>query len=821
MPTPKVPTDRALIGRATHWFTEQGWKAQAFQKAAWSAYLEGRSGLLTAPTGSGKTYALLIPILLQHLRHPGTRTKAGRGLRAIWIAPIRALTKEIEASAQRAIAGLGMDWQVGVRTGDTTSTARAKQKRSMPELLITTPESLHLLLAQKGSTELFSRLECVVADEWHELLGSKRAVQMELALSRLRSLRPALRTWGISATIGNLEEALEVLLGEDNGTDRRLIVQGDPKKDIEVRSVLPPDIRSFPWAGHAGVRSVEQVVPLINASSSTLIFTNTRSFAERWYQRLLEVAPDLAGAIALHHGSLSRDVRDWVEEALHDERLKAVICTSSLDLGVDFRPVETIVQVGGPKNVARFMQRAGRSGHRPGAVSRIHFVPTHALELLEGAALRLAIAERRVEQRLPYVRSFDVLCQYLVTLAVGDGFREAEIHQEVLRTFSFRSITEEEWQWVLRFITTGGETLLAYDEFRKVEVADGVFRVLDRGIALRHRMSIGTITSDSSIRVKFISGGYIGSVEEGFISSLTPGDVFWFGGRNLEFISIRNMEALVRMSDVTKGRIPSWMGGRMPLSSQMSEVLRLILQRAADGDVQDIEVSTLAPLLDKQRERSHIPAADELLIEKVRSREGHHVFVYPFEGRAVHEGMAALLAYRISLLTPITFSIAMNDYGFELLSDQEIPIEAALDSDLLSSDHLRHDLEASMNATEMARRRFRDIAQIAGLVFKGYPGKAQPTRHLQSSSHLFFEVFSDMDPGNLLYRQAHEEVMTFQLEEGRLRRALDRIAQQRIVIKESNKVTPFCFPILVDRLREKLTSEKLEERIQRMTAQLA
>ncbi|MCB9179005.1 MAG: ligase-associated DNA damage response DEXH box helicase [Flavobacteriales bacterium] len=816
----KAPADRTLLTRATRWFAAQGWKPQIFQRDAWKAYLQGAQGLLTAPTGMGKTYALLVPILLEALRE-GDGTKAKRGLRAIWIAPIRALTKEIELSAWQAIAGLGLDWTVGVRTGDTSANERTKQKKAMPEILITTPESLHVLLSQKGGAALFERLRCVVVDEWHELLGSKRAVQMELALSRMRSLAPGMRTWGISATIGNLEEALDVLLGEKAGSDHRMIIRGDVRKRIEVRTVLPPDIRTFPWAGHAGVRAVEQVMPLLHQGESTLIFTNTRSFAERWYQRMLDVDPELSGLIALHHGSLSRELRDWTETALHEHRLRAVICTSSLDLGVDFRPVSNVVQVGGPKNVARFIQRAGRSGHQPRAVSRIHFVPTHAMELLEGVALRHAVAARRVEQRIPYTRSFDVLCQYLVTLAVGDGFRQEEVLKEVRGTFSFRSITPDEWNWVLGFITTGGPSLLAYDEFRKVEVEDGRYVVNDRRIALRHRLSIGTITSDTAIRVKYISGGYIGSLEESFISRLKRGDVFWFAGRNLEFLSVHNMEALVRKSEVTKGRVPSWMGGRMPLSSQMSAVLREVVQQAAEDDRREPELRALAPLLEKQRERSHIPRSDELLVEKLRTREGYHVFLYPFEGRAVHEGMAALLAYRIGLLTPITFSIAMNDYGFELLSDRAIPIEAAFDSDLFSTAYLRADIEASLNATEMARRRFREIAQVAGLVFKGFKSKAHPVRHLQSSAQLFFEVFREMDPANLLLMQAHEEVMTFQLEEARLRAALERIHQQRPVIMDCATVTPFCFPILVDRLREKLSSEKLEERIQRMTAQLA
>ncbi len=817
MPAQRPSSDRALIATAVQWFTAQGWKPQQFQRTCWQAYLAGKNGLLTAPTGSGKTYALLMPILLEAIRmREGSKQKSG--LRAIWIAPIRALTKEIEASAQRAITDLGLDWSVAIRTGDTTASARAKQKRKIPELLITTPESLHLMLAQKGATELFSQLRCVIADEWHELLGSKRAVQMELALSRLRAWCPSLRTWGISATMGDLDMAMEVLLGSD-GTER-ILVRAEVKKIIDVKSVLPPDINKFPWAGHIGLRSVDQVVPIIEQNKSTLVFTNTRSFAERWYQALLDVAPDLAGVIGLHHGSLDRATRDWVEQALHDEKLKAVICTSSLDLGVDFRPVGTIVQVGGPKNVARFAQRAGRSGHRPGALSRIHFVPTHALELLEGAALRTAMREGRIESRIPYTRSFDVLFQYLVTLAVGDGFRQEEVRKQIATTFSFSSVSDEEWDQVLAFITTGGPTLWAYDEFKKVEIEDGVYKVLDRGIALRHRMSIGTITSDTAIRVKFLKGGYIGSVEESFASKLDVGDVFWFGGRNLEFVSIRNMEMLVRRSKETNGKVPSWMGGRMSFSSEMSAVLRQVVDRAARGITSDPEVKKLAPLLQKQRERSHIPQEKELLVERVRTREGHHVFIYPFEGRAVHEGMSALLAYRISLSGPISFSIAMNDYGFELLSEQEIPIQAAFDSELLSTAHLRHDIERSLNETEMARRRFRDIAQVAGLVFKGYPGKAKAMRHLQSSAQLFFGVFQDLDPNNLLLRQAHEEVMTFQLEESRLRTALERIATQRVVITDPPSITPFCFPIMVDRLREGLTSEKLEDRIARMKAQL-
>jgi len=809
-----------LLHLAKDWFATQNWTPFPFQEEAWQRHLSGESGVVNAPTGSGKTYSLLMPILLEFIKNnPNDFTKINNGLQAIWISPIRALTKEIQLSAQRAITGLGLNWTVATRSGDTSSTERSNQKKKPPELLITTPESLHLMLATKGYPTFFKGLKTVVIDEWHELLGSKRGVQVELALSRLRTLLPALKTWGISATIGNMEEAIQVLLPEKEDIQNQ-IIKSNIQKLIKVESVLPDEIETFPWAGHLGLRLLDKVLPIIESSKSTLIFTNTRAQCERWYQMMLEVDPDLAGAIAMHHGSLSRDIRDWVENALHEGTLKAVVCTSSLDLGVDFRPVETIVQVGSPKGVARFLQRAGRSGHQPGAVSKIYFVPTHSLELLEGAALRQAMTEGKLESRIPYIRSFDVLIQYLVTLAVSDGFRPQEIFEAIKKTYSFSSITQDEWAWVLDFITTGGNSLHAYDEYRKVEVEDGIYKVTSKRIALRHRLNIGTIVSEVNLQVKYLGGEFIGSIEEWFVSQLKPGDVFWFAGRSLELVRIKELTVQVRRSTQKTGRIPSWQGGRMPLSSELSHFLRLKMEELSYHNFHDIELKTLQPLAAVQEKRSHIPTSDEFLIEYFPSREGFHLVLYPFEGRFVHEGMGTLLAYRIAQLTPISFSIAMNDYGFELLSDIEIPIDKALEENIFSTQHLTRDIQASVNAVEMAKRRFRDIAGIAGLVFKGYPGNRKKDRHLQASSQLFFQVFQDYEPNHLLLLQAYDEVMTFQLEEVRLRKALQRINQQKIVLTKPSKATPFSFPIIVDRMREKLSSEKLEDRIKKMRLQL-
>ncbi|MCK6617477.1 MAG: ligase-associated DNA damage response DEXH box helicase [Cyclobacteriaceae bacterium] len=828
-----------LISKAEAWFQSKGWKPFSFQYEAWQAYLAGQSGLVNAPTGSGKTYSLVVPILLEFIRNHSSSSQ--QGLQAIWITPIRALAKEIELSAIRAIEGLGLHWNVGIRSGDTSLRHRQHQKTTPPEFLIITPESLHLLLAQKGYADYFKNLKVVVADEWHELMGSKRGVQVELALSRLKTLVPQLKVWGISATIGNMEQALEMLLGKcytplftpSRGEENKLpplrgvrrvyentntFIKASISKKIEVISILPDSVETIPWAGHLGIQLLDKVVEIVKQSTSTLIFTNTRSFAEIWYQKMLDKAPELSGLVAMHHGSISKEIRHWVEDQLYEGRLKAVVCTSSLDLGVDFGPVETVIQVGSPKGVARFLQRAGRSGHQPGAVSRIYFVPTHSLELTEAAALREAINKGIVEERVPYIRSFDVLMQYLVTLAVSDGFFPDEILKEIRTTFSYNSITDDEWAWILNFITTGGDSLQAYNEYRKVIIDhDGRYRVESRHIAQRHRLSIGTIVGDPSLNVKLLSGKYLGTIEEYFISRLNPGDTFWFAGQVLELVRVKGMDAQARKSKRKTGLVPSWQGGRMPLSSQLSERIRNKLDEVVKGKEKDVELKFLKPLFDLQRQRSHLPEKSEFLIECMETAEGHHVLMYPFEGRFVHEGLAALVAYRIARIKPITFSIAMNDYGFELLSDQEIPIEEAVETNLLGAEELMKDIQASINATEMARRKFREIAAIAGLVFKGYPGRPVKDRHLQATAQLFFEVFHEYEAHNLLFGQAYEEVMDFQLEEARLRNALERIKHQKIIITRPDKPTPFAFPIMVDRLREKLTSEQLKDRIARMT----
>ncbi|MEO2053285.1 MAG: ligase-associated DNA damage response DEXH box helicase [Allomuricauda sp.] len=815
-------TNKALFELAENWFHQQGWQPFPFQKETWKAFLEGKHGLLNAPTGSGKTYALWFPIVLNYIKNnPDYRSKHKKGLKAVWITPLRALSQEIKQSAERITHDLGTQMTVGIRTGDTSTKERAKQRSTMPDLLITTPESLHLLLSSKGYAKLFKDCTAVVVDEWHELLGSKRGVQMELGLSRLKTVCTDLRIWGISATIGNLEQAREVLLGPATPQlENSLLVKANLNKKITVKSIIPQTMEKFPWRGHLGLHLLEDVVPIINNSRTTLLFTNTRSQCEIWFQKILEKHPEYAGEMAMHHGSINKETRLWVEQAIRNESLRAVVCTSSLDLGVDFAPVETVVQIGGPKGVARFLQRAGRSGHRPGKESVIYFLPTHAMELIEASAMQKAVLHHAVEDRIPYLNSFDVLIQYLTTLAVSDGFYPEEIFPEIKQTFCFQALSEDQWQWLLNFLVMGSQSLKSYDEYKKVDVEeDGKFKVNSRAVAMRHRFQIGTIVGDATISVRYQKGGYIGSIEEYFISKLSPGDVFTFAGRNLEFIRIKGMSAHVRNSSKRTSKVPSWMGGRLSFSAKMSELLRQELYTAELPKAkQSIEIKSLAPMFAKQREESIVPQPHQFLIETFKTSDGFYHIFYPFEGRAIHEGMSSLLAYRISLLTPITCSLAFNDYGFELLSDKPIDIQTILDNNLFTSDYMLSDLQKSLNSNEMARRKFRDIAVISGMVFTGYPEKGVKMKHLQSSSELLFDVFKDFEDDNLLYQQAFTETFEHQLEEGRLRLALERIADQEIVWKQCNRPTPFSFPIITDRLREKLSNEKLADRIKRMTA---
>lgn len=793
---------------------EKGNEPFSFQSQTWERYHNNFSGMVVAPTGFGKTFSVFLAVVIDYLNHPN---KYKKGLKLIWISPLRSLAKDLAKAMNDAVEEIGLDWAVEVRNGDTATKDRRRQERLMPDVLLTTPETLHLLFSQKKNARWFKYVTCIAVDEWHELLGSKRGVLTEIAIARIRDLSPKLRIWGISATIGNLEEAKEVLIPYDVKTT---MIRAKEKKKIKITSLLPDHVEELSWAGHLGKQMSSKIIPIIYENTTTLIFTNTRNQSELWYQIIIDEEPDLIGQIAIHHGSIDKVQRNWIEEAISQGLLKAVVCTSSLDLGVDFKPVDCVIQIGSAKGIARFMQRAGRSGHSPFETSKMYAVPTHSLQLIEVAAVKEAVKQHEIEARQPYVLTYDILVQFLVTLAVGEGFKPEETYAFIKQIHAFHYLTKEEFDWCIHFITQGGNTLKSYEEFHKVVLEeDGFYRVKSRRIAMNHRMNIGVIVSEVMLFVKFFSGGYIGMVEEYFISKLNKGDAFVLGGKVVEIQQIKDMTVLVKRSKKKKAITPSWMGGRLPLTSGLTHFLRLKLSDALTPNNREQELKFLYPLLKRQETNSHIPRHDEFLIEMIETKEGFHLFVYPFEGRLVHEIMASLIAYRISQIKKLTFTIAMNDYGFELLSDQEIPLTEENMNAVFSKENLIKDVTASINASEMASRKFRDIAVVAGLVIQTQPGKRKTNKSLQSSSGLLFRVLNDYEPSNLLLKQAYNEVFDYELEKVRLQAAFQRISKSKIILKKASNFTPLSFPLKVDSLRGTMSNEDLSKRIVRIQKQ--
>jgi len=806
---------------AEAWFASRGWAPFPFQREVWRAMVAGESGLLHATTGSGKTYAVWIGAL--------QRATAHRGLQVLWITPMRALAADTTRALALPLPELLPDATVGQRTGDTPQAERARQDRRMPFALVTTPESLSLMLTRENSRSELGGVHTVVVDEWHEMIGNKRGVQVQLALARLRRWNPALAVWGLSATLGNVDEAMATLVGHAHGTR----VQGRIDKQLVIDTLLPPEPGRFSWGGHLGAQMQAPVVAEIDRSATTLVFTNTRSQAEIWYQLLIAARPDWAGVVALHHGSIEKATREWVELGLKEGRLKAVVATSSLDLGVDFLPVERVLQIGSAKGVARLLQRAGRSGHAPGRASRVTLVPTNTLELVEAAAARRAALAGKVETRHTPDKPLDVLVQHLVTVALGGGFEADALFDEVRGSAAYAGLTRDEFDWALAFVERGGDSLTAYPEYhRVVRGEDNVYRVPDRGIARRHRLQVGTIVADASMRVQWFSaaagggGGCLGVIEEGFIARLKPGDHFVFAGRVLEYVRTRDMVAYVKRATKPKGVVPSWAGSKMSLSSEMADAVLALLHEAAQGAEAAVfgepEMAAAAPMLRAQTRLSKLPQPGCLLAERFDSREGHHLFIYPFAGRNVHIGLAQLLAWRLSQSDPNTFSLSVNDYGLEILAAKPLaePALAGLrDGTLFATDSLLADVMASLNSGELAQRRFREIARVAGLVFSGFPGAPKSLRQIQASSSLFYEVFRTYDASNRLLRQAEGEVLAQELDIRRLTATLSRMGGLKLDEVALRAPSPFSLPLMVERLREQLTTEKLKDRLERLLAQ--
>lgn len=801
------------LARARRWFEQQGRSAFDFQETMWVAYWQGESGLLNAGTGSGKTLAAWLGPLLEPDPRP-----AVSGIRVVWVTPLRALARDLVAALREPLPDLNSAWRVEERTGDTTSSVRTRQISKPPHALVTTPESLSVMLSRAEGAAALGHVQLVVVDEWHEFLSTKRGVQLELVVARLRTLSPTLRVWGMSATLPDLPVAMQTLLGPAR---RGTLIRARQEKRYAIAAILPPDITRFPWAGHLGLSLLPQVLSKIETARTTLVFTNTRSQAELWFQAIITTRLDWVTVSALHHGSIDNKIRRRVEEGLKNGSLKCVVCTSSLDLGVDFPPVDQVFQIGSPKGVARLLQRAGRSGHQPGQVSRVTIVPTHAFELLECAAARLAAAVSHIEPRVGLRLSLDVLAQHLVTLAAGGGFDARELRDEVRTTHAFADLTADQWQWTLDFITRGGTALQGYPQFRRVSLVDSRYVIAAADLARRHRRAIGTISSNASIAVKWLTGKTLGFIEESFVGRLRPGDVFIFAGRSLYLVKTRDAVAYVRLSAKRSRFVPRWQGSRLPISTTLGYGVLDLLGEYAAGISEQPEVRELDPLLRLQGKWSVVPRPCELLVECYQTREGFHLMAYPFAGRILNEGVASVMASRMARDSPRTFSITSTEYGLELLCETAFEVNEALVRRLLGVEHLLSDMLQSINLSDLARRQFREIAQIAGLIDPGTPGKRKSSKQLQASSGLMFDVLERHDAANLLLEQSRREVLDAQLDFTELHGLLARLEKVDVVVRRPLRLTPLAFPIWADRLQtQTLSTESWRTRIEREARRL-
>ncbi len=803
-------------------FKKNNWQPLDFQIEAWDSFSRGESGIIQVPTGCGKTYAALMGPLLKLKEQ-----NFSKGINILLVTPLKALSRDLKKSIINAIQFFDANISVGIRNGDTSNYEKRKQIIKPPNILITTPESLSLLIANKEANKLFTNLFSIIIDEWHELMGCKRGNQCELALSWLRGNNQNIQIWAMSATIGNIEEAASSIVGLNYKQPK--IIKSNIVKSIEIKSVIPDKIGTFPWSGHLGIKSHKSLIKEIDKSKSTLIFTNTRNQSERWFQCLRYFNPEMEDNIALHHGSLDKEDRKLVEEGVKEGIIKWVVCTSSLDLGVDFQPVDQIVQIGSAKNIGRLIQRAGRSAHKPGGISKILFMPTNALELLEVSAMRRLINKGITERiNIPEL-SYDVLLQHLVTLACGPGFDPNIEKERIKNCLSYRNLKDEDWNWCLDFLEYGGRCLKAYPKYKKIEKNyefnnKNKFKyiVKDKTLIRIHKFNIGTITSDKSVIVKYIKGKSLGSLEENFASKLKIGDSFFFAGKMLEFIKIRDNILYVKKSYQKSSMIPAWIGGQMVISDLLSKNIRkeisLTNELFSFKGIVNEELKSLLPILEKQKDISNIPREKQLLTEIYSYKGFKTIFVFPLEGKFVNEGIAFLWALRYANLNKATFSITSNDFGFSITSTENYDFSLLINylPYFMSSQNLAKDLESAINFSELTKNNFKNIAQISGLINNNNPSKLKNSNQLIISSNLLFEVFNKYENNHLLVKQSYEEVKKNQLEIDRITSCLQRMSKLDLILNETTSPSPFAFPLLVERLNNTLSNETIEERVNKL-----
>jgi len=786
--------------RFADWFAARGWAPHAHQLAMLEAARAGEDALLIAPTGGGKTLAGFLPTLIDLAENPR------EGFHTLYISPLKALAVDIHRNLEAPIAEMGLAIRAETRTGDTPQSKRLRQRRRPPHILMTTPESLAILLSYDDAPKLFAGLAAVIVDETHALADNKRGDLLSLGLARLAGLAPKARRVGLSATVARPAELARWL---SDGPVR--LIEGEPGPEPEIAIVTPTD--RMPWSGHSGLHAITSIYAAIRDAGTAIVFVNTRAFAEIIFQALWRINDDNL-AIALHHGSLAAEQRRKVEAAMARGDLKAVVATSSLDLGIDWGAVDLVIQVGAPKGASRLLQRIGRANHRLEEPSRALLVPANRFEVLECEAAMAAVKARELDGKPPRTGGLDVLAQHVLGVACSAPFEPEALYDEVRRAAPYAILSRRDFDDVLDFVATGGYALRSYERWRRVvRDEDGRWRVASKRVAHQYRMNIGTIVETEMLTVRFRRGPVLGKIEEHFIQALVPGDTFAFAGRILAFEGVHEMSAIVSRAKDSDPRVPVYAGGRLPLTTELADRVRGILS----------DPSAWAPLPPQVREwleiqhwRSELPRREGLLVETFPRADRWFLVAYGFAGRNAHQTLGMLLTKRMERAGLHPTGFQATDYAIAAWSlNQPVDVAPLFDQDMLGDD-----LEAWMAESSLLKRTFRNVAVIAGLIERRYPGQRKTGRQVTFSSDLIYDVLRSHEPNHILLRATRADAGEGLTDVGRLAELLARV-QGRIRHRRLDKVSPLAVPVLVHIGKEAVAGAAFEALLDEAAEELA
>ncbi len=814
--------DSGLPPDFLRWFDGRGWAPRAHQTALLEKVRAGLSALLIAPTGGGKTLAGFLPTLVE--LHGGTvdRGSVRRGPHTLYISPLKALAVDVARNLQQPIDEMGLDISVETRTGDTPQSRRRRQVTNPPDILMTTPEQVALLIAGENAETYFAGLSVIVLDELHALVPSKRGALLALGLARLRAIAPKVRTIGLSATVADPDALRAFLRPQPMDGPRRLgelvLAEGGLQADIRI-------LRSrerIPWSGHSARHAYGEVYEAIRENRMVLVFVNTRSQAEVIFQQLWQVNEDNL-PIALHHGSLDVGQRRKVEAAMAEGKLRAVVCTSTLDLGIDWGDVDLVVNVGAPKGASRLMQRIGRANHRLDEQSRALLVPANRFEVLECRAAQAAAALGEQDSPPPLERPLDVLAQHVLGRACAGPFDAEDLFAEVRSASVYSRLTRTEFDRVVDFVATGGYALRAYERYARLRrTDDGRYRLAHPRIAQQYRLNVGTIVEAPMLKVRLakrrgrnraapLQGGRVlGEIEEWFVDQLAPGDTFLFAGHILRFEGLSETEALVTRSSSEEPAIPSYMGGKFPLSTYLADRVRHMI---ADPQAWQALPDQVREWLSIQKWKSVLPGPDDLLVETFPRGSRHYLVCYPFEGRLAHQTLGMLLTRRLERAGARPLGFVASEYALAVwgLRDLSLMCEAGRLSlaDLFDEDMLGDDLETWLAESSLLKRTFRTCATIAGLIERRHPGQEKTGRQMTVSSDLIYDVLREHEPDHILLRATWDDAATGLLDIARLGGLLRRV-RGHILHKPLEAVSPLAVPVLLEIGREPVYGEANE-----------